>query len=559
LEKKRPPYQAVPVIETAAARMDTHSADRRGPFIVFALTLISYAYFYQGGGPNQFSRFGLTASLSKQGRVNIDAYQELTFDKAYKDGHYYCDKAPGLSLLAAPEYAACLPLIEHWTEAGSWPWVNLSLYTVTILAVSLPVAVAMALFYQRARTEAGPALAFWVTIALALGSPLTVYASLFYSHALCAALLWIAFVLLTPELQSERLALWRPGVAGFLAGWATLSEFPTVLITGLLFLSLCLTARSWRAALAFVAGSLPTLGLLIAYNLAAFGRPLVSGYQYHMVEEFREQMSQGVMGITGPSLGSLAGVLLLPYRGLLWFWPFFYCVLGAGLLLIARRRLCGPTLLASVIVVVYLLFACSYYLWSGGASYGPRHVIPCLPFAAYLVVRTGPSLLQGLIPVASLLSVGVTLASIATLAEFPEPDPTALPVLSASTVGLLGNPSEQGALGAAAAVFPERADVAQTWANPLLRIALPRFLRGELSVKTIGRQGLIQWSAKPLSVDDPHFYDAWNAGELLGLRGLSSLLPLFVVWTALGVCLWRNGRERSQASADVQGKKPAAS
>src|SRR5207253_1799169 len=144
---------------------------------------------YQGGGPNQFSRFGLTVSLVEHGRVDIDDYHELTFDKAKKDGHYYCDKAPGLSLLAAPAYALFRPIVARWTTAGSRPWLNWSLYFVTLLAVSLPVAVAMTTFYHQAWREAGHQPAFWVSIALALGSPLAVYASLFYARALCAALL----------------------------------------------------------------------------------------------------------------------------------------------------------------------------------------------------------------------------------------------------------------------------------------------------------------------------------------------------------------------------------
>jgi hypothetical protein len=500
--------------------MDTRGSKRRSVAIVFALTLLSYAYFYQGGGPNQFSRFGLTVALAKQQCVQIDPYHELTFDKAVKDGHYYCDKAPGLSLLAAPGYAACLPLIEHWTEAGSRAWVNLSLYLMTLVSVSLPVAAAMATFYQRARAEAGPAMAFWVTIALALGSPLTVYASLFYSHALCAALLWMAFVLLTPQTPGKPLPLWRAGIAGLLAGWATLSEFPAALLTALLLLYICLALRSWRAAVSFVAGALPALALLIAYNLAAFGRPMASGYQYHAVAGFREQMNQGFMGITGPSVSGFAGVLFLPYRGLLWFWPFFYCVIAAGLLLLARRQLRGPTLLAAGMVAVYLLFGCSYYLWSGGAAYGPRHVIPCLPFAAYLVVRSGRSILRPLIPAVTVVSVVLALASVATLAEFPEPDATA--------------------------------DPTGTWANPLFRIALPRVLRGDLSVKVIGPEGLIEWSATPLSPDDPRFYDACNAGELLGLYGLLSLLPLALLWAVLAGCLWWNECGSSFASTEAQ-------
>ena len=54
--------------------------------IVFVLSFLNYAYFYQGGGPNQFSRYALTASLAEHGSVEIGSYHHLTIDKAVKDG-----------------------------------------------------------------------------------------------------------------------------------------------------------------------------------------------------------------------------------------------------------------------------------------------------------------------------------------------------------------------------------------------------------------------------------------------------------------------------------------
>lgn len=473
--------------------------DRR-TLLVFLLCFGSYAYFYQGGGPNSFSRFGLAASLAERGRVDIDPYHAWTFDKAFKDSHYYCDKAPGLSLLAAPVHALFRPALARLAEPGSRAWVNLALYVMTLFAVSLPAAVAMAAFYHRTRDEAGLGVALGVTVALALGSPLTVYASLFYSHTLCAALLWLAFLLVTPRADGGGRAL----SAGLLAGWAVLSEFPAVLIVFLLFLHLFLTTpRRWRAALRFVLGGLPTAGILIVYNLAAFGKPLVSGYQYHFVPEFREQMARGIMGIAGPSLEGFRGTLLLPYRGLLWFWPFFLCVMGAVLMLAARRQLKGRTLTAAIVVVLYLLFGCSYYLWSGGSSYGPRHVIPALPFAAYLVVRAGDSLLRYLVWPAAVVSAALAAVSVATMAEFPELEPDSPPEV----------------------------------ANPLVCIAVPRFVHGEMSGKTIGDEGTIAWAPR-LPRDDPRYYDAWNLGERLGLNDLASLIPLALFWAACGVALY---------------------
>ena len=219
-------------------------------------------------------------------------------------------------------------------------------------------------------------------------------------------------------------------------------------------------------------------------------------------------------------------------------WPFFICVIGAAWLLLANRRLRGRVLLAGTIVGVYLVFGCSYYMWSGGSSFGPRHVVPCLPFAAYLVVRGYDSIVRWLAPPLTVLSLALVTISVSTLAEFPEPIETPLE---------------------------------ERW-NPLLRIALPRFLEGWMSIKLIGPEGQMKWwpltpeetqkallekiigagglvqgqAAAPLAPDDPlFFYDACNAGEMSGLRGLPSLLPLAGVWLILGSgLLWASRADR---------------
>src|SRR5207249_4759356 len=69
--------------------------------IVVAVALLSsYAYFYHGGGWNENSRFDLTRAIVEHHTLRIDAYHQNTGDKAFFDGHYYSDKAPGLSLAA---------------------------------------------------------------------------------------------------------------------------------------------------------------------------------------------------------------------------------------------------------------------------------------------------------------------------------------------------------------------------------------------------------------------------------------------------------------------------
>lgn len=467
-------------------------------WVVFLLLLGWYGYFYQGGGVGPFSRWALTAALVEHGSVRIDPYHTLTFDKAFKDGHYYCDKAPGLSFLAVPAYWLARTIVGPSPGVPDRRTMNGSLYLMTLLTVALPTALAGALSYRRAVSIAGPWGAFWTTVALGLGSPLAVYAGLFYGHALCAALLFLAFLLLWPaptaagENTAARGALpaWRPLLAGFLAGWATLTEMPAALITVALGVWILATAtRPVRQASLFVVGGLPLLGLLLAYNASAFGHPLSNGYQFIVIPEFREAMGRGVMGVTAPKPIVMLAMILNPARGLLFSWPFFvFCVLPAALLVGSRAEVRPPAVLALSVLVVFYLFVSGYFLWSGGASFGSRHLIPCLPFAALLVVFAYPDGFRWWTPPAALLSVGIVLVAVSTLAEFPE---------------------------------------RIIW--PLSQYAWPLFAQGRLAAKMVAydQEGRFTTATFPRA-GSPLDHDAWNLGELLGLPGLSSLLPLAV-------------------------------
>ena len=73
---------------------------RSRALLIAAVTFISYAYFYEGGGWNQNSRFDLVRAITQEHTLRIDEYHQNTQDKAFDRGHYYSDKAPGVALLA---------------------------------------------------------------------------------------------------------------------------------------------------------------------------------------------------------------------------------------------------------------------------------------------------------------------------------------------------------------------------------------------------------------------------------------------------------------------------
>src|SRR5579872_6656248 len=79
---------------------------RRRAVIVGLVLFASFAYFYEGGGWNQNTRFDLVRAVLETRTVRIDLYHENTGDKAQVGTHFYMDKAPGASLLAVPAVGA---------------------------------------------------------------------------------------------------------------------------------------------------------------------------------------------------------------------------------------------------------------------------------------------------------------------------------------------------------------------------------------------------------------------------------------------------------------------
>jgi len=221
---------------------------KRRALLISAVAFISYAYFYQGGGWNQNSRFDLVRAIVEQQTLRIDAYHDNTYDKAYYQGHYYSDKAPGLALLAVPAAALERPLLRAVgiDPASPRAWVATS-YFVTLFAVALPAAFACACLFLIAlklgSSEGGAAFA---ALSMAFATPIWAYATLFWGHALAAACLLFAFAAGIMLRSSERARsdfLW--GVAlGLSAGWATVSEYPAAPAS--MILAVFALAQVWR-------------------------------------------------------------------------------------------------------------------------------------------------------------------------------------------------------------------------------------------------------------------------------------------------------------------------
>jgi hypothetical protein len=375
---------------------------------LFLLLLLCYTYTLpRWADPNQNSRLDMVVAVVEESTFRIDNYVENTVDYAKVGEHYYSDKSPGAAFLGIPVYAGLrvlfdLPfmdglmnrltanealgatlreggtgLLEHKVRFA------IAQVALTFVAAALPTGLMGTLMY-RLLAQFTPSV--WPRLGVALGygllTPAFAYAGSFYGHQLSAACLFAVFYLAfagtrpfsTPTLLS----------IGFLLGYSVITEYPSVLVAGILFLyTFSRLADRRRIGWVILTGGLLAAGWM-AYNTAIFGGPLSLGYGYS--ELWQEQHHTGFMSLTVPHMEAIWGITFSRFRGLFLLSPLLLLALPGFALwhCSGEHRLESWATLASVVAM--FLFNASSIMWWGGYAVGPRYLLPMLPFMALPLV-----------------------------------------------------------------------------------------------------------------------------------------------------------------------------
>ncbi len=475
------------------------------------MIFFSFIYFYEGGGWNQNSRFDLLRAIIERHTLRIDAYHENTQDKAHFRGHYYSEKAPGLVFAAVPVAIAARTALRAVGIAPQSIRGEFALsYFVTAGSVALPVALAaVCLFFLGLRFGPSPTASAFGALAMALGTPVWAYASLFWAHAVvgaCFVFALVAALRLRDAATARQDFLWALAV-GLTAGWATVTEYPAAPISALLALFAFSQAwrrgaqARWRVVAGVALGAAICVAVLFGYLHAAFGS-LRPSYAYYDPNSFAFMQQRGYLGLTYPHPDRLLKLLFGCSRGLFFASPIAFAAPFGLWKLAQQRTYFSSALVAASIAVYYFLFNSSFYWWKAGRSFGPRYCGASIPLLccglAVLWDRATPAWRRVLTVVAA-CSVVLTLMVVSTTSQLAVQDNC-----------------------------------------PMLHSVWPSFWSGQMamngeSMLTVGEAA----SGK---------YGAFNLGQLLGLRGLASLLPLLAVWSA-AAWLWRriqHGPERIQ-------------
>lgn len=369
---------------------------------LFLLAVYLLTYTPQINSSDGLAMFATAESLVRRGALDIEQIRWLDLQQGTfgLDGLLYSRKGIGVPL-------GLLPLV----------WLGLNLPGIGPVGASLLfnalvtalTAVLLSAYVQRLGYPYRVGLLVALTFGLAtLAWP---YAKSLFSDPFSGLLLLAAAYLLlrfhvtakipiTPaqESASNHLPLQSsnphfsslpailPALAGLLLAWNVATRYAEALFIPVYGLVLVWTLRRQRLATPAALWSWPrqvwlpifafVLPLavagygLIQFNLSRYGDPLNTGYLPN--ETFSAAWWDG-----------LTGQLVSPGRGLLLYCPILLLSLGGAI--VYTRRFRAEGLLALAVILIHLLLYGKWFMWHGGYAWGPRFLIPTLPFwALYL-------------------------------------------------------------------------------------------------------------------------------------------------------------------------------
>jgi len=478
--------------------MSEARANRRIELILFLVSFLSFAFFYQASDHSTAARFDLVRSILERRTLWIDGYAAFnTADIINFNSHIYSVKAPGGSLTAMVPWIAAGSVLKFWKPSSEAMYWALLTHLTIVFSTSLLVALLAVLMYRFALfLDASPGRAAALALTLAFGTIMFPYATELTGEPIAGVCAFAAFYLLATT-SDTRGSAEQSLLAGFLAGWAVLNDYPAMLIAAPLAIYALVKLRriTWIASFALGAGSVASL--LLAYNWAAFGHPFFISYEAYKLpgnQAFREQ-AVGFVGLTYPRLSILWKTLVDPQRGL-WFCNPVLILMVPGFAYWWRGRAYRAEFaVAAFAAVSFILFNASYgesiVSWGGGTATGPRQIVAAIPFMvlALSFLPKGANYLFG-----ALAIVSVFLMLMATAVEPHLP---------------------------------------YEYANPLRDFTMPAYFRGDLAYNDLSYFG-----GPPIAGDSV----AFNLGKLLRLRPAFQLWPLAALWMVAAVMLMRTLR-----------------
>jgi hypothetical protein len=483
-------------------------------FMVFILFFISYGYFFQGGGWNQNARICLTRAILHDHSFTIDSCKEdseemefvNTGDWSFYQGHYYCNKSPGLSFMAVPPFALAELCLQYLLPDDPERQILFSAYFSTLFTTVLMSSLLCLLIFHLCHRFflLDIRSAFLLAFLYGFGTLAFSYSTTFYCHQPAAFCSFFSFVLALlirhGHYQKKRgMAV----LAGFSAGLAVLFEPSTLLVLVMVLVYMMCFKESRGYFLLFVLGCVVPGILQGTYNFVCFGHPLASSYGYAN-DMVMWKLEGKLFGIPSPKI--FYYLLFSPHRGLFLSSPIFLMALFGVFFLLKDKKWRAEAIFCTILSLCFIIFIASFHARHGGSAVGPRYLLPVFPFIFFLIIFS--------------------------LNKYPRAFKVLgfLSVLINLSITLIGN------------------EIPLRIKNPLGDVILKNMLEGNVSINPVPFSHFYNYSIEALADMErwtPNF-NSFNLGEIIFPHSLASVVPLIGFWIIWWVLFWRRFLRRTQ-------------
>jgi len=356
-------------------------------------------------------------SLAERGDFRLDEYQGFHSDIfVHTDGHSYVNNNVGASVVGAVPLFILDPLLDmierqtRWggggeifeadryrtkyqnnrelfrkvNERGLHLRFGAATFITSVLLMAPLTALSVVLMFRililRGVAESR---AMWLGMLFAFGTPVFFRASLFNHNMMTMYLMFAAFYLLW--IGAHPGPAWRNLIAGFLCGYAIFVDYGSIVLYSVMFAYVVAKHpgaeggwRRGRAALQFLAGSVPALGALFISQWAMFGHPFLPAQYWMPAANFTDR---GWRGFSWPGWDGLVQNLLDPSYGMFTFGPVLLLALLPPRPGRAQRSVLPKAewRLTLIMAMLFLLFCSANQYSRMQFNTGFRYLVPLVP------------------------------------------------------------------------------------------------------------------------------------------------------------------------------------
>lgn len=372
----------------------------KNEFKIFITFFLIFVIFIQWTGWVEDSYFALTRSIVDYNSLNIDEYKN-TFDRSFYNGHYYSNKAPGLSFLATPVYAVWKFIYYNFFPEGYIEdskgsdesfianydivvninpgfFVLTSMILITVFTSCLFSALTAVLIYKISKYfTKKEKYRLIAVITYGLGSLAFPLATVFMGQSVGTFFGFLAFYLLF-KVKKEKIKDNKYFIlAGLAGGFAVVCEYMTVLILLGSFLY-TFSFKKLKKSGFFFLGLLIGLSPLLIYNLIILGSPFHLTLEY--LDPFPDRPKTNLLEVVSslPNPFITLRLLFYPFNGLFFYYPIlFVSLLGLWFM---KKEYKYEAILIFVLFFLFLLISSTHAQSIASSQFANRYLLPTIPF-----------------------------------------------------------------------------------------------------------------------------------------------------------------------------------